>query len=133
MEEADAGGIALGGEADRLVNQYLREVEGGDVPKAERPEADGHAAGAAAGFEQGRGAVGKESLDEDALGRPETEFVRGARVVQDGRQVVEIGANLLRGNLFQGTRLRHAAMNIPFAFNSCGQSISRGSAPKSGF
>jgi len=98
VEEADGVGRAFEGEAAGLVDEFLGEIEGGEPPVAERPEAEGHAAGAAAGLEEARVLVGKETLDEPALGRPEAEFVRGARVVDNRQEVVEIGANRGGGN-----------------------------------
>jgi len=98
VEEADGVGGPLGGEAASLVDEFLGEIEGGEMAVADRPEAEGDPAGAAAGFEEGRGFIGKEAFDEQALGRPEAEFVCGARVVDDREEVVEVGANRRGGN-----------------------------------
>ena len=100
MEGAGAGvGAALGGEAAGLVDQFLGEVEGGEVAVTEGPEAQRHAAGPAAGFEERGGVVGEEAADEFAFRRPEAEFVCRARVMDDRDQVVEIGADGGGGNL----------------------------------
>jgi hypothetical protein len=91
--EGDRGGEAFGGEAAGLVEEFVGEIEGGEPRVAEGVEAEGHAAGAAAGFEQRRGAVGEKALDQEALGGPQAEFVRGAGVVDDREEVVEVVAD----------------------------------------
>ena len=111
VQEADGVGSALGGEAAGLVDEFLGEVEGGEIAVAECPEAEGDATGAAAGFEEGGALVGKETLDEPALGRPEAEFVRGARIVDDREEVVEIGANG-RGGDFAGRGQRSGTKRV---------------------
>ena len=60
--------------------------------------------------------IGEEALDQFALRSPEAEFVRGAGVVDDGDEVVEIGPDGVGGYFF----FFHAAMNMPFALSSCG-------------
>ena len=104
--EADGVGsgvdAAFGGEAAGLVDEFLGEVEGGEVAVAEVAEAEGHPAGAAAGFEQRGGAVGKETFDQGSLGSPKAQFMRGTRVMQDRQQIVEIGADGGGGNFFGG-------------------------------
>lgn len=108
MEETDGMRArvcaALGGEAAGLVDEFIGKIEGGERAIAEGPERDADAAGAAAGLEERGGAVGKEALDELALGSPETEFVRGAGVVHDRDEVVEIGADGRGGYFFQRRR-----------------------------
>ena len=86
-------GAAVGGEGAGLDEEFFGEVEGGEVAVAEGPEAEGDAAGAAAGFEERSVAVGEGALDEDAFGLPESEIVGGARVMQDGGEIVEVGAD----------------------------------------
>lgn len=98
-DDGDGGG-ALGEEADGLVDQIFGEVEGGEVVVAEFPEAEGHATRATAGFEEAGGLVGKEAVDEQALGFPEAEGVRGMRVVDDRERVVEVGADGGGGDFF---------------------------------
>jgi len=82
--EADGGGAAFGGEGTGLFDEFLGEVEGGEVVVAFVPEAEGDAAGAATGFDQGCVFVGEETFDQELLRFPETEEVRGACVVDDG-------------------------------------------------
>ena len=101
MKKRDAGGLALGGEAAGLVDQFLGEVKGGEAAVAERPKAEGDTTGAAAGLKQRGVPVAKEAFDQDSLRSPKAELVSGARVVNDGKQVVEIGADLRGGNFFQ--------------------------------
>lgn len=105
LEEMDGGGAGVGavlrGERAGLVEQLGGEVEGGEMAVAEGPEAERHAAGATAGLEEWRGTIGEVALDEEALGGPEAELVGGARVVEDGREVVKIGADGGGGDLFQ--------------------------------
>ena len=125
VEEADGGGVAFGGEAAGLVDELFGEIEGGEIAIAERPEANRHAAGTAAGLEQRGVALGEEALDEKAFGIPKAKLVRGARVVQDRLQIVEIGADR-RGAYFF---IFHAAMNMPLALSSWGQRVTRGSVP----
>jgi hypothetical protein len=93
VEEADGGEAEVGGEVAGLIEEFFGEVEGSEVAVSEVPEAEGGASGAATGFEERRGFVGEEAFDQDALGFPEAEEVRGARVVDDGDGVVEVGAN----------------------------------------
>ena len=76
-----------------LIEEFLGEVEGGEVAITEMPEAECGTTGAATGFEERRGFIGEEAFDQDALGLPEAEEVRGARVVDDGDRVVEVGAD----------------------------------------
>ena len=105
MQEADGVSGALGGEAAGLVDEFFREIEGGEVAVAERPEPDCDATGTAAGFEQVHIFIGKEALDEQPFGGPEAELVGGAGVVDDREQIVEIGADGGGGN-FAGGRQR---------------------------
>ncbi len=120
VEEVDGSGVALGGKADRLVDELFREVEGGETAVAKLPEAEGHPAGAAAGFEQMHFGIGEEALDQRALRGPQTQLVRGAGVVHHREKIVEIGADGLGGYFL----FFHAAMNIPFALISWGQNVS---------
>ena len=83
----------FGCEVAGLVEEFFGEVEGGEIVVTEVPEAEGDATGAAAGFEERGGFVGEEALDQDALGLPEAEEVRGAGVVDDGDRVVEVVAD----------------------------------------
>ena len=122
-------GAAFGGETAGLVDEFLGEVEGGEVAVAEGPEAQRHAAGAAPGFEERGGVVGEEAADQFTLRRPEAEFVRRAGVVDDRDQVVEIGADGGGRYFF----FFHAAMNMPLALSSWGQRKMReGSAASAG-
>ena len=115
---AGAGvGAALGGETAGLVNEFLGEVEGGEVAVAEGPEAERHTAGAATGFEQGRGEVGKIPPDENTLGRPQAHEVGRAGVMDDRDGIVEIGADGGWRYFFRC----HVAMNMPLALSSWGQ------------
>lgn len=118
VEEADGSGVAFGGETAGLVDELFGEIEGGDSAVAQRPETDGDATGAAAGFEQWRSPIGEETLDENAFGIPQAELMGCARVVDDRLQVIEVGANRIRGYF----TFFHAAMNMPLALISCGQS-----------
>jgi hypothetical protein len=82
VEEVMAG-VAFEHEALGLGDEFLGEVEGVQLAVAEFPERHGYAAGAAAGLEQAGRRSGKEAVDQDALGGPEPELVRGAGVVDD--------------------------------------------------
>ena len=75
---------------------------------AQLPQSEGHAARAATGLKQRGGTIREEPLDQDALGFPEAELVRGARVVDDGQQVVEVGPDGTGGDFFhrRGRRAR---------------------------
>lgn len=97
-------GATLGREAAGLVDEFSGKIKGGERAIAERPERNADAAGTAAGLEERGGAVGKEALDEFALGSPETEFVGRAGVVHDSDEVVEIGADGRGGYFFQRRR-----------------------------
>ena len=122
-------GAALGGETAGLVDEFLGEVEGGEVAVAEGPEPERHTAGAAPGLEERGGVVGEEAADQFTLRRPEAEFVRRAGVVDDRDQVVEIGADGGGRYFF----FFHAAMNMPLALSSWGQRKMRdGSAAPAG-
>ena len=127
---AGAGvGAALGGETAGLVDEFLGEVEGGEVAVAEGPEPERHPAGAAPGLEERGGGVGEEAPDEFAFRRPEAEFVRRAGIVDDRDEVVEIGADGGGRYFF----FFHAAMNMPLALSSWGQRKMReGSAAPAG-
>lgn len=70
LGEGDVVGPALGGQAAGLVEQLAREIEGGQAAVTEGPKAERHPAGAATGFEQVRGAIGKKTLDQHALRLP---------------------------------------------------------------
>ncbi len=114
LEEADGGrrlvGGALGGERAGLDEEFFGEVEGGEIAVAEGPETEGHATGAAAGFDEGRRSIRERALDEDTFGFPKAEPVRGARVVEDRGEVVEVVADGGGGDFFlasgQGRRGR---------------------------
>ena len=106
MVKADGGGFAGGGEVAGLIDEFLGEVEGGEVVVAFVPETEGDAAGAAAGFEKGSGFFREEAFDEEAFRFPETEKMRGAGVVNDRERVIEMGANGFGGDLFHGENAR---------------------------
>jgi len=99
------GGGAFFGEGAGLVHKFFGEVEGDEVVIAEFPESEGNAAGAAAGFEETGGLVGKKTLDEEFFGFPESEAVRGAGVVDDRDGVVEVVADGRGGDFFR--RVNH--------------------------
>lgn len=105
MEEGDGGGVTGGGEMAGLVDEFFGEVESGQVAISFVPEAEGDASGAAAGLEQGGVFVGEETFDEEPLGFPEAEKMRGACVVNDGEWVVEVGADGLGGDLFHASNV----------------------------
>ena len=114
LEEADGRGAAGGGEGAGLVEEFGGEIKGGEVAVAGIPEAEGRAAGAAAGFEERGGGVGKVAFDEDALGGPEAHEVGGTGVMDDGDGVVEIVADGGGGYFLRC----HVAMNMPLALSS---------------
>ena len=87
------GGAAFGDEGAGLVDEFFGEIEGGEVVVTQFPEAEGYASGTAAGFEEAGVFVGKETLDEEFFGFPESEAVCGAGVVNDGDGVVEVVAD----------------------------------------
>lgn len=120
---------ALGGEAAGLVDEFFGEIEGRESTVTEAPKSECHATGTAAGFEEGHGLIRKEALDQCALGRPEAEFVRGTRVVDDREEIVEIGADGGGGYFLRV----HAAMNMPLASISCGQRVCVGPGSSSGW
>ena len=67
---------------------------------AERPQAERDATGATSRLEQRRLVIRKKTLDQHAFRSPEAELVRGTRVMNDREQVVEIGADRCRVDLF---------------------------------
>src|SRR5688572_16001034 len=62
----------------------------------ERPESKRHASRTAAGLDDRRGPVREKPLNQDSLRRPKPEFMRRTRVVDDRKQIVEIGADRRR-------------------------------------
>ena len=90
VQEGDAVGLAFGGESARLVEEFLGKIEGREFSVAERPKAEGNSASAATGFDQGCLAVSEIALDEQSLRTPKPQFVRGARIVDDRRKIIEI-------------------------------------------
>lgn len=96
--ETNGGGASFGGEAAGLFDKLLGEIEGSEVLVAFMPESEGYTAGAAAGFEEGGVFVGKETFDQKLFGFPESQEMRGARVVNDGDGIVEVGADGGGGN-----------------------------------
>jgi hypothetical protein len=128
--EGEAGNALFLGEVLCLFHQFGGEVEAGDVPVTLVPEADGHAAGAATGFEEAHRRVGKIFCDQRELGFPQPNEVRRPRVVQDGIDGVEVGTH--GGAVDLGYFRRHIAMNMPFAFRSCGQRVCAESGSNSG-
>src|SRR5205823_3028039 len=77
-----------------------------------------HAASAAASFEQRRGTIREEALNEFPLRRPEPELMRGTRVVQHRGEVVEVGADGSGGNFFQGRSLMKLSFLPDCVFSS---------------
>lgn len=102
VEEGDGGGgAAFVEEGLGLGEEFLGEVEGVEAAVALFPKGEGDAAGAATGLEEAgaTGAGAGEKLGEDGgFAVPEAELVGGASVVDDGAQVVEIGADLAGGD-----------------------------------
>jgi hypothetical protein len=91
---------AFSGKAAGLIDQLFSEIERSEIPVTERPETQRYAAGAAASLEERGGAVNEVALDQETLGSPEAQLVRGARVVQDREEVVKIVADGFAGDLF---------------------------------
>ena len=102
VEEGDGGGgAAFVEERLRLGEEFFGEVEGVEAAVALIPEGEGDTAGATTGFKQagapGAGA-GKELGEDGGFAMPKAKLVGGAGVVDDGAQVVEIGADLVGGD-----------------------------------
>lgn len=118
VKESDRGDAEIGGEMAGLLEQVLGEIERGEIAITEVPHAQRGATGAATGFKQGGAFIGKETLDEDALGFPETEEMSGARVVNDRDGIVEVGANSGGGNFVvlgghvQGSHVWHEVPDL---------------------
>gem|GEM_PF-3647788 len=70
MEEGDAMGSAFGGEVAGLVEQFLGEIERGNLAVTHFPKSDRDAAGAATGLEQTGVAMRKEAFDQLTLRLP---------------------------------------------------------------
>ena len=98
MEEADGFGATLFGEIACLFDEFFGEIESGEFAIAFVPESEGDAAGATAGLKECGVFVGEETFDQDLLGFPEAEEVRGARVVDDRKRIVEVVADGGGGN-----------------------------------
>ncbi len=94
---------AFGGEGDRLIDEFLGEVEGDEVLITEGVKGDADASGAAAGLEKRGGAVGEMTLDHQAFAGPEADVVGGLGVVDDGAQVVEVLSDLGGGDGASGS------------------------------
>ena len=67
MEEVDGFGGPLGGEAARLVEEFVGEVESGEIPVSERPQSKSYPACSTSGFDQRQGTIREVALDENAL------------------------------------------------------------------
>jgi len=113
---SQAGGIGVeksyGGcgpfvsEVPGLVNEFLGEIEGGEITKTFVPETESHTAGTATGFKQGCVLVGKETFYQDLLGFPQAEKMRGAGVVNNRNRVIEVGADGFGGDLLNRRQLK---------------------------
>src|SRR5690606_35395554 len=96
------GDAALLEEGARLFDEFAGEVERVQSPVAEFPEAEAHAAGAAAGFKHAAvGSSGQVLLEDGEFRSPEAELMSGTGVVYDGAEVVEVGLDLAGGD-FRG-------------------------------
>ncbi len=93
-------GFALLEEGTGHVTKFLRKIKGVNPSVAEGEESHRDAARATPGFEDAGIGRGRQVLREHLLLRiPQAQLVRGAGVVDHGAQVVEVSANLLRGDL----------------------------------
>ena len=93
MEEVDGFGGPLGGEAARLVEEFVGEVKSGEIPVAERPQSKCYPACATSGFDQRQGTIREVALDKNAFRLPESEFVRRTGVMNDSEKIIEIFPN----------------------------------------
>ena len=112
VEKGNRFGAAFCGEAPRLIEKLLGEIESGELAITERPQAEGHATGATTGFDQRNIPVEEKSFDQNSLGLPQSEFVRGPRIVDHREKIIEIGADGSGGNLFDGRQRRRQVIDV---------------------
>lgn len=98
MEKVNGGGTTFGGEVAGLLDELLGKVEGDQAGVALVPKSERNSSGAATGLKYRGTFVREETLNQELLGFPKAEKVRGAGVVNDGDRVVEVVANGVRGD-----------------------------------
>jgi hypothetical protein len=116
MEEVDGFGGTLSGEAAGLIEEFVGEVESGEIPKSERPQSKCYPACSTSSFDQRQGTIRKVALDQNAFRLPESELVRRPGVMDDRQKIVEIFPDRLGGNLVEwrqgtGTEIQSGTVN----------------------